>query len=365
MATIFASVQQSRKSAHAFHDTYRRKEGPTIYQLQLNPFDKTPKYKQIVESIRRDINRGVLKEGDQLPSISEMSIEYLLARDTVEKAYRELRAQGDIISIQGKGYYIKATNDKKIKILLIFNKLSSYKKIIYYAFLKALGEQASVDLQIHHYSASRFREIIDKNLGKYNYYVVMPHFTEDTDHIDPLKILETIPPEELILLDRDIPELAHKPLSVYQNFCKDIFESLESAQDLLNKYHHLALVFPQDGTYPPEIVQGFRNFCINYQKEFSILPSISNEIPIPRTAYIVVEESDLAELVKKVRQTPYQLGEEVGIISFNETTLKELLDITVITTDFEHMGREAAHLLLAQQRIKVKNPFFMIRRGSL
>ena len=89
------------------------------------------------------------------------------------------------------------------------------------------------------------------------------------------------------------------------------------------------------------------------------------EILEPGTAYVTIEETDLAELVKKVRQSTYLLGREIGVISFNETTLKDLLGITVITTDFETMGRTAATLLLDKQRIKVKNPFYMIRRGSL
>ena len=80
---------------------------------------------------------------------------------------------------------------------------------------------------------------------------------------------------------------------------------------------------------------------------------------------MVIEETDLSELVKKVRQSNYQLGREIGMISFNETTLKELLNITVVTTDFEAMGYTAAALLLDNKRIKVKNPFYMIRRGSL
>lgn len=333
--------------------------------ISINPSDKVPKYKQIVQSVMRDIERGVLKKGDQLPSISELSIEYLLARDTVEKAYRELRAKGLITSVQGKGYYVQSDSDKKLKILLIFNKLSSYKKIIYYSFLKALGDTAIVDLQVHHYSASRFQEIIAQNLGAYNYYVVMPHFTQDLDKADYLETLKSIPKNELVLLDRDIPELTSNPLSIYQRFDKDIFEALENANDLLLKYSKIALVFPSDGNYPVEIVQGVRNFCINYHKKFEVKDTINDEILETKTAYIVVEENDLAELAKKVKQAGYTLGKEIGLISFNETTLKELLGITVVSTDFETMGRTAASLLLNKQRIKVKNPFYMIRRGSL
>ncbi|RYU78568.1 GntR family transcriptional regulator [Hymenobacter persicinus] len=337
-----------------------------MYKLQFKPFDKTPKYKQIVQSVITDIERGTLKKGDQLPSISELSAEYYLARDTVEKAYRELRERGFCTSVQGKGYYVQAPDNNKIKILLVFNKLSSYKKIIYYAFLQALGDRATVDLQIHHYSASLFQEIIEKNLGKYNYYVVMPHFTQDLDKADYRAVLNSIPAEELVFLDKDLTDYKRDVLTVYQDFDKDIFTALEGVQDLLEKYQKLVLVLPSVGNnYPVEIAWGFRTFCINAGKEFAVKEHALNEVLEPGTAYVVVETTDLAELIKKVRQTPYLLGREIGILSFNASTLKELLGITVITTDFESMGRTAAELLLDKQRVKVKNPFYTIRRGSL
>lgn len=337
-----------------------------LFQMQFDPRNQMPKYKQIVHSIKTDIELGILAKGLQLPSISELSAEYQLARDTVEKAYRELRNMGYISAVQGKGYYVQSAKDKKEKILLIFNKLSSYKKIIYYSFIKALGDAATVDLEIHHYSLKKFQEIIEKNLGKYNRYVVMPHFdSESHDGEDYLTTLKRIPQSELVLLDRDIPELHQPTLSIHQSFDKDIFGSLETANDLLSKYQRLILVFPADANYPREIIRGFRNYCINYKKEFEIKESIADDVLQPGTGYILIEENDLAELVKKIRQSTFQMGREIGVISFNETTLKELLGITVITTDFETMGRTAATLILNKQQIRVRNPFYMIRRGSL
>lgn len=355
---------RARRQSYDFIDAFPNALLP-VYQLQFNPRDKTPKYKQIVQSVITDIGRGVLRKGEQLPSISELSIEYYLARDTVEKAYRELRERGYITSVQGKGYYVQANEAPKLKILLVFNKLSSYKKIIYYAFLKALGDRATVDLQIHHYSAQHFQEIIDENLGKYNYYVVMPHFTQDLDKANYMKVLESIPTHQLVLLDKDVPELPGNFLSVHQNFDKDIREALETAQDLLTKYSRMVLVLPSDGNYPVEIASGFRSFCINADKEFVIKENAQSEHLQAGTAYVVVEEMDLSELVKKVRESNFQLGREIGMISFNETTLKELLNITVVSTNFEAMGYTTATLLLDNKRIKVKNPFNMIRRGSL
>ncbi|WP_400192302.1 GntR family transcriptional regulator [Hymenobacter sp. B81] len=336
-----------------------------MYKLQFKPLDKTPKYKQIVQSVITDIERGILKNGDQLPSISELSVEYYLARDTVEKAYRELRERGFITSVQGKGYYVQANDSTKLKILLVFNKLSSYKKIIYYAFLETLGDQATVDLQIHHYNVHLFQEIIEKNLGKYNYYVVMPHFTLDTDKATYQNILNTIPSQELVLLDKDLPELRHDCLRVFQDFDKDIFGALENAADLLAKYTRLVLILPSDANHPEELPWGFRSFCLLHNLAFAVVENAMNEVLQAGTAYVVIRETDLVELVKKIRQTSYLLGREVGIISFNETPLKELLNMTVITTDFEAMGRTAATLLLEKQRVKVRNPFYTIRRGSL
>ncbi|GAA4470912.1 GntR family transcriptional regulator [Nibrella saemangeumensis] len=357
-----APINQPR--SQGFLHIHRGQPGG-LYKLQFNPKDKTPKYKQIVQSVITDIERGVLQKNEQLPSISELSVEYYLARDTVEKAYRELRERGYITSVQGKGYYVLGQEAPKLKVLLIFNKLSSYKKLIYYAFLKTLGDRATVDLQIHHNSARKFTEIVEKNLGKYNHYVVMPHFTEDMNKADYLETLKRIPSDELVLLDKDVPELPGDYLSIHQNFNKDIFHALETANDLLSNYQRLVLLFPGDGHYPVDIARGFRSYCINFHKEYAVLENAADEVLQAGTAYVVVEETDLAELIKKVRQSSFLLGREIGVISFNETTLKELLNITVITTDFETMGRTAGALLLDQQRIKVNNPFYMIRRGSL
>ncbi|MBC8082869.1 MAG: GntR family transcriptional regulator [Hymenobacter sp.] len=362
---IYKSASRDRNPSIGLAEHRELLIAPEFYKLQLKPQDKTPKYKQIVQSVITDIERGLLKNGDQLPSISELSVEYYIARDTVEKAYRELRERGFITSVQGKGYYVQASDTTKLKILLVFNKLSSYKKIIYYAFLEALGDEAQVDLQIHHYNVNLFQEIIEKNLGKYNYYVVMPHFTLDTEKATYQNILNTIPSQELVLLDKDLPELKHDCLRVFQDFDKDIFGALENAADLLAKYSRLVLILPSDANHPEELPWGFRSFCLLHDKTFAVVENAMSEILQEGTAYVVIRETDLVELVKKIRQTSYLLGREVGIISFNETPLKELLNMTVITTDFEAMGRTAATLLLDKQRVKVKNPFYTIRRGSL
>ncbi|GAB3298323.1 GntR family transcriptional regulator [Hymenobacter tenuis] len=336
-----------------------------MYKIRLQPQDKTPKYKQLVQAVILDIEQGVLKSGEQLPSISEVSMGLDVARDTVEKAYRELRERGFITSVQGKGYYAQPNGPQKIKILLIFNKLSSYKKAIYYAFLEAVGDAAAVDLQIHHYDAQVFQEIIDQNLGKYQYYVVMPHFALGTSQEAYYSVLHKIPAQQLVLLDKDLPDLPHKCLRVFQDFNEDIFQALEKLREKLANYSQLVLLLPSDANQPEELSWGFRRYCELHHLEFSIIDSATQEEPVKGRAYVVIRETDLVELVKKTRLTGLQLGHDVGILSFNDTSLKELLGITVISTDFAAMGRTAATLLLQQQITTVSNPFYTIQRGSL
>ncbi|HQR92924.1 MAG TPA: winged helix-turn-helix domain-containing protein, partial [Sediminibacterium sp.] len=134
------------------------------------------KIEQIAQAIRRDIEKGVLAKNASLPSINVFSKEYKVARDTIEKAYNQLKEEGLVGSRRGKGYYVMGKPDTQLQVLLIFNKLSSYKRMIYDAIVETLGKKAKVDLQIHFYNPRILKEIIESNLGKYHYYVVMPHF---------------------------------------------------------------------------------------------------------------------------------------------------------------------------------------------
>jgi DNA-binding transcriptional regulator YhcF (GntR family) len=334
---------------------------PTV---ELN--SKLPKYKQICAAIISDIEKGVLKKDDPLPSINELSFEYDIARDTVEKAYNELKEKDIITSIRGKGFFINGLKGSQIRILLVLNKLSAYKKLIYYSFIETLGNKATVDLQVHHYNAVLLKKIIDDARGKYHYYVIMPHLFEGLESVDIFNELESFKKGELILLDKRLPELRLPHLCVYQDFENDIYEALESGEEGMSKYKEIVLLFPENDNHPQEIVNGFRRFCIDFGKTFSVAQS-SAVVKLQKSKlYILISETDLISLVKQSIETNLKLGIDVGIISFNETPLKEILagGIATISTHFEAMGSTAATLILEKQLITIKNPFSLIRRPS-
>jgi DNA-binding LacI/PurR family transcriptional regulator len=80
-----------------------------------------------------------------------------------------------------------------------------------------------------------------------------------------------------------------------------------------------------------------------------------------------MEESVLVSTIKFARAGKLKIGKDIGVLSFNDTPLKEVLEngISVISTNFFRMGSLAAELILEKRRLKVRNEFSFIRRNSL
>lgn len=326
-----------------------------------------PIYLQIVNSITDAIRRGNYKKGERIYSINELSNEYFLARDTVQKAYNILHERGIITSVKGKGYYVNETDiDTTYRVLLLFSKISNYKRQIYNAFVDTLGKNAAVDIKIHHFNTGILKEHISNHLNDYDYFVIMPHFYDNP--AEALTIIKTIPSDQLIILDKNIPYTDLNSAAVYQDFQNDIVDALEQGLDLLGKYDKLYLAYPDVDAYSPEIPVGFRKFCMQNNYKNAILPEINDDTVVSaREAYIVIEENDLCRLIRKAREQNLEIGKDVGIISYNDSPLKEILldGITVMTTDHVKMGQTAAKFILNNSKEKIKNPFVLIKRKSL
>ncbi|MDP8245864.1 MAG: GntR family transcriptional regulator [Candidatus Hinthialibacter antarcticus] len=69
-------------------------------------FERLPKYIQIKEAIRQDIEQGTLKEGDQLPSETHLIDRFGASKMTVIRALQELVQEGFLRRVQGKGTYV-------------------------------------------------------------------------------------------------------------------------------------------------------------------------------------------------------------------------------------------------------------------
>ena len=73
--------------------------------ISINYRDARPIYTQVKDGLRKLILTGALAPGSKLPSVRELAAELAINPNTIQRAYRELEAEGVLLSIAGKGSF--------------------------------------------------------------------------------------------------------------------------------------------------------------------------------------------------------------------------------------------------------------------
>ncbi|UCD56301.1 MAG: GntR family transcriptional regulator [Candidatus Hydrogenedentota bacterium] len=74
--------------------------------LKIDATNGVPLYLQIAREVKHSIAVGSLRPGDQLPSVREVAFQITVNPNTVAKAYRELEAQGAVVTRRGTGTFV-------------------------------------------------------------------------------------------------------------------------------------------------------------------------------------------------------------------------------------------------------------------
>jgi DNA-binding transcriptional regulator YhcF (GntR family) len=334
--------------------------------IHLDDHSATPKYQQLANSIINAIEKGQIGKEAIMPSINELSFEFQISRDTAEKGYKHLKSVGVLGSVPGKGFYIKSTEvTQKVKIFLLFNKLSAHKKIIYDSIVGSLAGKASIDFYIYNNDFALFRNLLLGKQDQYTHYVIIPHFTDGGENAS--EIINRIDKNKLILLDKLVPGVDGRYGAVYENFEKDIYKALEQALPQLAKYQTLKIIFPEQTYFPQEILKGFHEFCSQYAFGYKVVRDIESEPINEGEVYINLMENDLVILIERILSQNLKVGKDVGVISYNETPLKKIIleGITTISSDFQMMGEKTAQLILERSTRHIEIPFYLTLRSSL
>ena len=73
--------------------------------IELNYRDGKPIYEQVKEGFKKLILSGALREGEKLPSVRELSAFLAVNPNTIQRAYRELEAEGCVYTAPAKGTF--------------------------------------------------------------------------------------------------------------------------------------------------------------------------------------------------------------------------------------------------------------------
>ena len=335
------------------------------FQIEIEKSLKVPIYQQITDLILNGIESGTIQVGDMLPSINQVARENNVARETVIKSFSALQERGIVQAVQGKGFFVMTKSvDIQNRVFLLFDTFSAYKQTFYKGLRDSLGSDSFVDLYFHHFNPKIFKKLLREAVGNYTHYVVLPF-----DYPEIADYLKFVPEERLCLTDRYPTYLKSGYSAVYQKFDDDVYFALTSAASLIKKYNCLTLVFCDTITVvPSELKEGFERYCrqngINYQISCGIT---SDEIINKGDSFLIIDDDDLVRLVVIANERKLIIGQDIGIISYNDTPLKKVVGngISVISTDFKKMGETIAGMILNNERACIQNPCRFIDRGSL
>jgi DNA-binding transcriptional regulator YhcF (GntR family) len=336
----------------------------TPWTIAIDPASDAPKYRQIIEAVLEGVGEGRLRRGDPLPSINEASETWTLARETVVKAYADLKERGIITSQPGKGFYVATDHVARVtNVFVLFDVLlTPYKERLYDGIRHELEGRAQLDFYFHHHNPEVFCKLLGDAIGRYSYYVVMPF--PDARVREALARLDQ---DKLLLLDIDIDYPGKRCAVIRQSHDAELERALDAALDRLRPYRRFTLVFRPEWNHPRVIPEAFRRFCQRHELAHAVVHDVDTGAIEPGDAFFVIEDEDLVALVKHARQHGLTVGRDLGILSYNETPFKEIVEsgITTVSVDFEAMGRRAAREIMERTGAEVLVPTDLILRGSL
>jgi DNA-binding transcriptional regulator YhcF (GntR family) len=329
--------------------------------ITIDSNSSLPIYKQIIEAVKQAISDGLLHKGDIIPSVNNIASEFSIARGSIFKAYNELRTAGIIDSVPGKGYFVTSTNVRaRRNIFLLLSTFNPYREVMYNSFMNTIKNRAKVDIYFHHHNIQVFETLIQSHAAHYNTFVIMPEIHKQT-----AKVLNQLDQKKLYVLDSGLEEFGKKYPSVCQNYKKDIYNFFKSHIEKLEKYKRVVLFFP-DNIRTYGVITGFTNFFHDHNMKAEVIKKTSDFKCRKHDLCLVIDDNDLVRLIHTTKSNNWTIGEDIGIISYNETPLKSVIadGITTITTDFDKMGSSMAEMILTSTQKHLENPFIMIDRNS-
>ena len=82
--------------------------------IQINYRDGRPIYEQVRDGFRQLILSGVLPPDSKMPSVRELASSLAINPNTIQRAYRELEAEGCICTAPGRGSFVCKTDAAKL-----------------------------------------------------------------------------------------------------------------------------------------------------------------------------------------------------------------------------------------------------------
>lgn len=326
--------------------------------MKLKFNSKNTKVQQLTDYIQKLISVSELNVGDKLPSINHLSKTYNVSRDTVFKAFADLKKRGIIDSVHGKSYYVAAHNKS---ILLLLDEYTPFKEVLYNTLRTQLPSYYHIDLWFHQYNEHLFNQIISNSNGVYSRYIVMNYHNEKL-----AEVLGKIDKKKLLLLDFgkfDKNDYSY----VCQDFDEALYNTLGTIKSQLKKYRKFFYIFNKNHKHPQSSKHYFSQFCLDNNFAFEIIDEVTEKTTILENAfYLVIKQEDIVTIVKQGRNENLKTGKNYGLLAYNDNPFYEVIEngISSIGIDWCEMGELAASFVATGTSIQKYLPTKIKDRNS-
>lgn len=317
---------------------------------------------RIISFITERIRNGKLEPGNAVPSINVSAREFGVARKTVVRAYEKLKEKGLIESRPKRGYFV--INKKpvtKLKVLLIIHSFDGHWEILYNHFREQANVFCETETFFHHYNIKMLELMISRNVSDYDLFIV-----SSFNHPRIKNIIGRIPAYKVLVISRN-DRLGQNYNFIVQDFFEGTRSALADAHDSIKKYKKLNLSFPEQSGHSETLKNGFLEYCHQFFVSNEVMGKLSEKDIRKNEAYLVIDDSDLIRLLEVSKNRGWQLGRDIGVISYNETPMKKVIrdGISVLSCDFTKMADEMAGFIKNQKSIQKTISIKFIQRNSI
>lgn len=331
--------------------------------LSVEGSSNMPKYMQIVNIILSDIENGVFKKGEMIPSINETSSEFYISRDTVEKAYKKLKEMGAVCSVRGKGYFVaSSSNAQGKKVLLISECLGNETKYLYELLKTTLNRVEEAEVYIHTGNPDLLRKSIQTHIGLYDYYIMMSNPENYSEKMT--EALELIPSRKLICIQNSLSSL--QEVAARFNYEEaQLRKQLESMIEVFNRYDKIYLGTPGKVFFNMLYV-GILNFFLDKNIKVETFPDFDSMEVKKGDLFIPVCDEELYAILNNCSSKGFKPGRDIGVIGLTDSPLFEFIGggITVLCTDFNQICRGVISVIRGEIKETVGVGYRFFRRAS-
>ena len=341
-----------------------------MFRISLDKNNKIPFYRQIYIQMADAIRDHSLSPGQILPSMNELADSLGISRETVKKAYVQLRRDKLVVSSQGIGFFVSDDiKDHQPNILVILDNQSIYKQIILQSIQDSINGKAHLAFLLHNQNLDVFEYYLNTYLDSYDFYIISPHFGRDKlSQGRAVKLLRKIPNQKLIMIDHWLKDVPGNYGAVYQDFGNDVYSGLSEVKEELIRCGVLKVVIMPNSMYGDVILESIKAFTREYGIKLSVYRSVPDVFDKGDVVLMLNSEpnTELTIIAHNILKSGLSIGTDIRLISYNEFPLNEVImgGLTTISTDFAKMGRLAAGMALSGNLSKKHNDFRMTRRQS-